>query len=289
MAGEQVVSLGDPSMAEVLRTGISSGHFEWRDLEEAFGRCRDQWGFDTIEIWSEQIGFPPDKDTCARLRRLSATYNIALGYHAPFIGEYDLAQKDAARSGYVLRELLSVTGRIHAEFLIVHLGSNPDKQMGLRCAMSAFSQNRVLIEKHDLKVAIEIVPTLWGNQVGDTVEDFEQFFRNIDRPWLGLNLDYGHAQLNGNLYEFIERLGHKVIYAHVQDTRGDLDEHLGYGMGVIDWGRALQATLATGFRGPFIVEYPEFHGPRATERFLSDLRALASAEEKHGEGQAQPR
>ena len=262
-----------------LRIGISSGHFEWATPAEAFERCRSEWGFDVLEIWSDQIGFSPDADTADALRRLSAKHNIALGYHAPFVGDYDLAQSDAARSGRVLRELLGVTNRIHAEFLIVHLGANPEKEVGLRCAMSAVSQNRSLIEKQGIRIALEVVPAIWGNQIGDAIEDFEQIFRTIDKPWLGLNLDYGHAQLNGNLDAVIERLGHKIIYAHVQDTRGEVDEHLGYGMGAVDWTAALSATLRTGFRGPFVIEYPESHGVEVTERFLGDLRRLSLATE----------
>jgi sugar phosphate isomerase/epimerase len=169
-----------------------------------------------------------------------------------------------------------VCGRIHAEFLVVHLGSNPDKAIGLQGAMSAIIQNVTLIERLHLKIAVEVVPALWGRQIGDKPEDFEVLFRSIDRPWLGLNLDYGHAQLNKNLAEFISKLGHKINYAHVQDTRGDLDEHLAYGMGVIDWKKALASTLATGFRGPFVIEFPEFHGPDKIARFVNDLRMLAA-------------
>ena len=259
-------------MPDALRTGISSGHFEWKDLEQAFRRCREDWGFDTIEIWSEQIGYPPPKGTGRELHRLSKKYDVAIGYHAPFFGEYDLAYHNPSRSGLVLKELLGVCRRCHVEFLIVHLGSNPDRDAGLRSAMSAFSQNRVLIEKQHLHIVIETVPSLWGNQVGDRVEDFERIFRNVDRHWLGLGLDYGHAQLNNNCDELIKRLGDKISYAHVHDNRGEADEHLGYGMGVIDWGHVLRRTLRTGFRGPFIIEYPESHGLDKTERFLQDLR-----------------
>lgn len=262
-------------MGTDLRTGISSTYFEWENLEHAFRRCRDEWCFDVFEIRGEQIGFPPDKETCAQLRELSAKYNVTLAYHAPYIGEYDLAQRDASHSGLVFHELLNIARRIHAEFLVVHLGSNVDKSSGLRCAMSAFSQNRSFIEKHKLRIAVEVVPRIWGNQVGDEVADFEQFFRTIDKPWVGLNLDYSHAQLNGHLDQLIHRLGDKIIYAHVQDTRGDLDEHLGYGMGIIDWERALQKTFETGFRGPFVIQFEEFHGPEPTERLLGDLRRLA--------------
>lgn len=259
-----------------LRIGISSGHFEWKGLREAFRRCHDEWELNLLEVWSEQIGFPPDKETAASLKQLSQEFGVAVSYHAPFTGQYDLAQSDPARSALVLRELITVCGRIHAEFLIVHLGSNPDKATGLRGAMSAIIQNISLIERLHLKIAVEVVPSLWGRQVGDLPEDFERLFRTVDRPWLGLNLDYGHAQLNKNLDPFLDKLGHKISYAHVQDTRGDLDEHLPYGMGKVDWPHALTRTLATGFRGPFVIEFPEFHGTDKFKAFLNDIHSLAA-------------
>ncbi len=264
-------------VATPLRIGISSGHFQWKTLEEAFRRCREGWGFDVLEVWSEQIGFPPDRETCATVRRLAEAHRMTVSYHAPFVGQYDLAQSDPARSAMVLRELIGVCGRLHAEFLVEHLGSNPDKEAGLLGAMSALTQNQGLIEKQRLKVVVEVVPSLWGHQVGDTPEDFERLFRTLDRPWLGFNMDFGHAQLNRNFDALVDRVGHKLMYAHVQDTRGDLDEHIGYGMGVVDWPHVLKRTLATGFRGPFVIEFPEFHGADRIERFLSDLRALAAA------------
>ena len=115
---------------------------------------------------------------------------------------------------------------------------------------------------------------MWGDQVGDLVSDFETIFSAIDKPWLGICLDYGHAWLNGNLFEFLDKLGHKLMYTHVHDNQGEADDHLGFGMGKIDWTRVLRETFKTGFRGPFVVEYPEFHGRDKTERFLTDLTAL---------------
>jgi sugar phosphate isomerase/epimerase len=255
-----------------LRTGISSGHFDWQTLEEAFRRCRNDWGFDVLEIWSEQIGYPPDRKVCADVKVLAEKHEIAIGYHAPLFGEYDLARHGASQGGLIIRELLQVCNRMRVEFLTIHLGTNPDRQAGLRSAMSAISQNGLQIEKQRVKIAIECVPTVWGNQVGDRVEDFELIFRALDHPWLGLNLDFGHAQLNRNLDQFIARVGDRIIYCHIHDNRGDIDEHLGYGMGTIDWTRSLRALLSTGFRGPFVIEYPEMHGADKTARFLADLR-----------------
>ena len=41
-------------------------------------------------------------------------------------------------SGRALKELVNICGRMGAEYLVLHLGTNPDKQAGLRYAMSAF-------------------------------------------------------------------------------------------------------------------------------------------------------
>jgi len=255
-------------------TGISSGHLEWKTLTELFQRSRKEFGFDLIEIWSEQIGYPPTREVCSELRKLAKEHNIILGYHGPLHGDYDLAHRDATRAGMVLREILRVTARIGVTYLVMHLGSNPDRQLGLQSAMSALAQNRVLIEKQNIHIVLEVVPTVWGDQVGDLVSDYETIFSAIDKPWLGLCLDYGHASLNGNLFEFIDKLGHKILYAHVNDNQGKSDDHLGFGMGTVDWTRALRESLKVGFEGPFVVEYPEFHGRDKTERFLTDLNAF---------------
>ncbi len=261
-------------MSSELVTGISSGHLEWKTLAELFQRSRDEFGFDLIEIWSEQIGYPPDRKVCAELRKLSKQHNIMLGYHAPLHGDHDLAHRDATRAGIILRDILRACGRIGVSYLVIHLGSNPDRKRGLRSAMSALAQNRVLIEKQNIRIAIEVVPTIWGDQVGDVVSDFETIFSAIDKPWLGVCLDYGHVWLNGNVSEFIEKLGHKLMYTHVHDNDGKTDDHLGYGMGTIDWTSVLRETFKTGFHGPFVVEYPELHGTDKIERFLQDLAAF---------------
>lgn len=261
-------------MAEALVTGISSGHIEWKSLEELFQRTRNEFNFDLIEIWSEQIGYPPDREACVELRRLAKEHNIILGYHGPLHGDYDLAHRDSSRAAMVLNEILRVCARIDVRYLVMHFGPNPDRQLGLRSAMSALAQNQGLIEKQRIKIVIEVVPSSWNDQVGDRISDFETIFTAFDRPWLGLCLDYGHASLNGNLFEIIEKLGHKILYTHVNDNMGTTDDHLGYGMGKVDWSRALRETLKTHFRGPFVIEYPEFHGRDKTERFLTDLAAF---------------
>lgn len=258
-------------MSKELVTGISSGHLDWKTLEELFTRCQREWGFQVVEIWSEQVGYPPDRQTTAELRRLAVKHDMRLAYHAPLHGDYDLAHRDAARAGLVLREVLRVCGRIGIEFLVVHLGTNPARERGLRSAMSAFAQNRGLIVKQKTKIVIENVPTVWGDQVGDRVGDFEAVFRVVDQPWLGLCLDYGHASLNGNLFEILEKLGSRLMYTHVHDNRGEGDDHLGYGMGTIDWSKALRETLKLDFTGPFVIEFPEFHGRDKAERFLQTL------------------
>ena len=261
-------------MIEGLITGISSGHLEWKSLDELFRRARHELGLDLVEIWSEQIGYPPDRESCAELRRLAAEHNVLLGYHGPLHGDYELAHRDPSRAAAVLHEILHVCARIGVRYLVMHLGSNPDRQLGLRSAMSALAQNRLLIEKQRLTLVLEVVPSAWTDQVGDRVSDFEAIFSIFDKPWLGLCLDYGHASLNGNLFEILDKLGDRILYAHINDNNGLADDHLGFGMGKVDWTRALRQTFKTPFRGPFVIEYPEFHGRDKTQRFLTDLAAF---------------
>ena len=54
-----------------------------------------------------------------------------------------------------------------------------------------------------------------------------------------------------------ELFGHKLLYTHIADNDGVSDQRIGAGRGTINWPRALADTLATGFRGPFTIEYSE--------------------------------
>lgn len=83
-----------------------------------------------------------------------------------------------------------------------------------------------------------------------TVEDGLRMIAEIGSPRLGILLDTGHANLNGeNLAEVVENLKDVPLHIHIDDNNGDSDAHLIPGDGNIDFGPFVQALNRINYEG----------------------------------------
>jgi sugar phosphate isomerase/epimerase len=71
---------------------------------------------------------------------------------------------------------------------------------------------------------------------------------------LGLVLDVGHSNINGQTHAFIEVLGRKIVHVHAHDNKGEQDQHLGVGCGTVDWNQFGEDLKKVGFSGTVVVE-----------------------------------
>ena len=94
----------------------------------------------------------------------------------------------------------------------------------------------------------------------------------LDMPDVGINVDTGHCLigqseknpailekiLSGEIEQWIpglvRRIGKKLFTTHLQDNFGLNDDHQAPGFGYIDWEKLVPAILATGYKGPFMME-----------------------------------
>jgi len=118
----------------------------------------------------------------------------------------------------------------------------------------------------------------------DTLERFAQLLTRCDAPHLGLTLDLGHLQCQGELplADHIRRWGPRLVNVHVEDMRRGVHEHLMFGEGEMDFPATFAALHATGYAGGVHVELSRHshEGPTAARRameFLAPLVAGASA------------
>ena len=77
---------------------------------------------------------------------------------------------------------------------------------------------------------------------------------------VGTCLDTGHAHLAGDLSSVIHKLSCHLRMVHINDNRGDWDEHLPPGEGGVNWRQVLQQLEHHGFRGALILELSGRHG-----------------------------
>jgi sugar phosphate isomerase/epimerase len=86
------------------------------------------------------------------------------------------------------------------------------------------------------------------------INDMMYLLGSIRTCDVGACLDTGHAFLARELATVIHKLSGHLHMVHVNDNRGDRDDHLPPGEGHIDWSWVLQELRRHQFEGTLILE-----------------------------------
>ena len=65
-----------------------------------------------------------------------------------------------------------------------------------------------------------------------TAEEVERILNEVDSPYLGFTFDVGHANITGNVEQFLS-LKEYITTVHLHDNAGDQDTHLALGEGTL--------------------------------------------------------
>ena len=236
---------------------ISALHYEWRTLEEAFERCRSEFGLDGIEFSvCEGAGRPHLlEDEYRRVAELGQASGLQASGHV--WGE--LPSLGAEGAVAQLRSWLDIAQRADFTHVIVHGGAHDDREAGLALMAG------VLAEAADEYAASGVVLCLenhyaWEyrdcHELYGTAEELADLFTRVPSPGLGFCLDYGHSHMTGNTLELLDRVGDRLAYTHLADNLGQHDDHLMFGHGAVPWREVLTATRNLGYRGPLTLEFP---------------------------------
>lgn len=255
--------------------GISCLHYKWKSLSEAFKRCGSEFGLDAIEFSYPNAVCNTDLPL---IKKLNKKYHLRLSLHVwddiPILGEKVGYQK--------MLDSLNVCRKMGASSLTIHLGTHPDRKEGLKIAAKVFGRSAILYEKSHIGICLENhYPYDYKNMhdLGSSSSEFLSIFNKACSPALKFCLDYGHANMTDNNLEFIKKLHPYLGLIHIADNHGLVDEHLPYGEGTVDWKEVLTATVATGFAGPYIIEFGHYdEGGECVEKFrkfAADLRKLS--------------
>jgi sugar phosphate isomerase/epimerase len=225
--------------------GISSLHYNWKNIEEAFKRCKVEFGFNVIEFsYSELL----NESDFLKMKELKNEYNLQLGLHI-----WDnIPQLGKEKSILKLEGYLNLCLKGGIDFLTAHLGKYPERKEGLNIVFEVLSEIIFQYERENIKICIE---NHYIDELGNSPEEFLYFFERINSSFLKFCFDYGHANLTKNIFEFIEKLNKYFEIVHISDNNGDKDEHLHYKDGNIKWNEVLSFTLKKGFYGPYIIEF----------------------------------
>jgi sugar phosphate isomerase/epimerase len=76
----------------------------------------------------------------------------------------------------------------------------------------------------------------------------------VDAEDIGICLDIGHAQLEGDVGEAIETVSEHLVAVEVHDNNRRTDDHLVPFAGSIDWASALTSVQKVGYDGALMFE-----------------------------------
>jgi sugar phosphate isomerase/epimerase len=249
--------------------GISTSLY----LDQRLGRAHlleiASHGFETIDLFGLTTHIDAANPAAvADLQQWLAEAGLTLhAVHAPIAervtgghvsSTLSLASTDLAlrtRAVSAAEQALHIGRRIPFQVFIVHIGvprseSREPSRNSRDAARRSIETLQGVAEPLGVRIAIEVVP----NELSKP-EPLVHFVEDVlETTAVGICLDLGHAQIEGDPVDAIETVSEHLWAVEVHDNRGRSDDHLVPFEGAIDWPSALTALQKVGFDGPLVFE-----------------------------------
>ena len=236
-------------------------------------------GFEAVEVYATRTHFDYHSPAAiGDLQQWLAEAGLELhGIHAPttesFIGgrwgpSLSLACLDDAARARAVAETeaaLHVARRMPFKVLVAHLGLPRTQQPSpadnnrdaARRSVEALQRTAAPLS---VRVAVEVIPNELS-RAGSLVHFIEEDLEESDA---GICLDFGHANIDGDVVDAIEIVSGHLIATHLHDNRGKTDDHLVPFDGTIDWPAALTAVQKVGYDATLLLELAAHGSPKET-------------------------
>jgi sugar phosphate isomerase/epimerase len=200
-----------------------------------------------------------DKKRVAALKEAAKSHNLEYTFHAPF-ADINIASPSKAMLAASMKRLkqsMIYANAIDAKVWVFHPGAKTG--IGQFYPNGDWKQNNQSIgelykysEDLGLNIALENLPAKYYFFMSKA-EDFARFYRETNLP-VGIVLDLGHANLEGQNEPFLKLLTDKIVHIHASDNNGDEDQHLGIGKGKIDYNWFAETIGKIGYDKTVVVE-----------------------------------
>ena len=134
-----------------------------------------------------------------------------------------------------IKRALDIADHLPFRYLIVHMGQ-PEEEFDMNkfdAVMTSLEHLKVFAKDRGVRLLLENMP----NELG-TPERLTQFFRYTHLD-VKVCFDTGHAHLTGGVHAAFETLHPYIASSHVNDNRGEKDDHLLPFEGAINWKEAV--------------------------------------------------
>jgi sugar phosphate isomerase/epimerase len=203
-----------------------------------------------------------NKQRVAVLKSIGDSCGFKYSVHAPF-ADINIASPSKPMLKAMLKRLeqsIAYANALNAYVWVFHPGLKTGVSMfypGMDWLQNLKTVKCLLKIARDygVKIAIENVPEPYPFLM-KSVEDFIRFNAEVDED-IGLVLDVGHANLNGQVTSFLTTFRDKIIHIHAHDNDGKADQHLGIGYGTVKWENFAASAREVSLAGVIVVESVE--------------------------------
>jgi sugar phosphate isomerase/epimerase len=215
------------------------------------------------------------KQRVTLLMEISNSHGTRYSVHAPF-ADVNIASPSQLLLKAMLKRLeqsIANARTLEAYMWVFHPGIKTGISMfypGADWLQNLKTANALarIAKKYGVKVAIENVPEPHPFLI-KSAEDLERFFAEADER-IGLALDVGHSNLNGQTELFLKTFRDRIVHMHVSDNDGKNDQHLGIGDGTVQWNR-LAELVNQAFDDKVIVVESVEHAKESVDRLRGFL------------------
>lgn len=200
-----------------------------------------------------------DKQRITLLKEAAKSYNLTYSLHAPF-ADINIASPVKPLLNASLKRLtqsLANANAIDAKMWVFHPGQRtgigqfyPGADFKQMC--QSIEQIYAKAEEYGMNIALENLPAKYWFLM-NTPEEFQKMYKETNLP-IGITLDLGHANLEGQIQPFFNQLADKIVHIHASNNDGSEDQHFGVEDGNIDYNWFAETLEKIGYDKSVIVE-----------------------------------
>lgn len=200
-----------------------------------------------------------NKSRVSTLKETAKSFGIEYSVHAPF-ADINIASPSKTMLNASMKRLkqsMAYANQLDAKLWVFHPGAKTG--IGQFYPGADWKQNNEstqelykTAEEYGVNIALENLPAKYYFFLSKP-EEFSRFYRETNLP-VGIVMDLGHANLEGQIEPFFKLLVDKIVHIHASDNDGLDDLHLGIGQGKIDYNSFAQTIKKMGYDKSVIVE-----------------------------------
>ncbi|MGE5833541.1 MAG: sugar phosphate isomerase/epimerase family protein [Acidobacteriota bacterium] len=211
-----------------------------------------------------EVGTPPrhfnpiEESQVTALRRiLTGAALEAISIHAPFGGLLDLADPNPHHRHAAIGAALAAASAIKqlgGTLLVVHPSDLERHRHDVNARLADAARSvQVLAENCAADGVTLAIESPLPHLIGGHPDEFAWILQHAAGA-VRVCLDTGHTALGRHWHRFLEVAGERLVHVHVNDNRGQRDDHLPPGDGIIDWSDVARSLRAARFEGWLMLE-----------------------------------